>query len=882
MIELKKLKKIYKPKNGVEVVALNEVNLKLPKKGMIFVLGKSGSGKSTLLNLLGGLDNYDSGEIIIKDKSSNDFSKDDFDSYRNTYLGFIFQEYNILDEFSVKDNISLAIELQGLKPSVEIVNEVLKQVDLEGLGNRKPRELSGGQKQRVAIARALVKNPEIILADEPTGSLDSETGALVLETLKELSKNKLVIVVSHDTEYAKKYADRIIEFKDGTIISDTIKEDIPTETNDKFELKKSKLGIKNSFKIGISSLKFKPIRLIVTVLLSFLSFTLFGITDTMGSYDKIVTTTESIIDANLATTAYEKIKLIESDNYTYEKKVKFTDEDIKLLESKSNLQVLPVFDMYNNQSFNNIYNFYNSINTVYYSFLFNNATAITSEICDDFGYELTGRLPQNKDEIVITEYTLNLFIDCGLLQNGVEEVINNENDILGKEITFYNYELSTNKYSTVVGVIDTNFNYFEYEELKNETGNSSLGLSFYNELSIDLHNSVFVHEDLLPSLDSKSFDFNGSVNQVINGVSFYNDFSSVSTDLISPSFVELNKSLLYDNEVLISQYYFYTLFSDEINIYKNNIYNNGGSNIIDAYVASLTNQEVLGALNWSSDFEDMSIARTQLSYMISINFTTSINGLKSGLCIIVESGVLSNLTVDITLDYLNEYTQDYEAVQVRVVGITQSNTYYDKTLIVSSTLIDEIGQCVDNGKVDFVMTAIPKSTSDLKSIVEFSYEYNDGIRFGLSNIIQDNIEFVSGFIENSTTIFLGIGIFFAIFSSLLFFNFINISITHKQREIGILRALGARSKDVFKIFFSETIIIGLINFILASISIFISSSFLNIYLSDELGLGVSLLYPGIRQVLLVFIIMICISFISSFLPVYKISTKRPIESIRKV
>ncbi|MEE1006877.1 MAG: ABC transporter ATP-binding protein, partial [Acutalibacteraceae bacterium] len=220
MLETKELVKIYKPKKGVPVTALDKVSLKFPDKGMVFLLGKSGSGKSTLLNVLGGLDSYDGGEIIIKGVSSKNFKQQHFDSYRNTYVGFIFQEYNVLDEFSVGANIALAIELQNRKASDREINDILKQVDLEGFGARKPNELSGGQKQRVAIARALVKKPQIIMADEPTGALDSNTGRQVFDTLKKLSETKLVIVVSHDREFAEQYADRIIELSDGRVISD--------------------------------------------------------------------------------------------------------------------------------------------------------------------------------------------------------------------------------------------------------------------------------------------------------------------------------------------------------------------------------------------------------------------------------------------------------------------------------------------------------------------------------------------------------------------------------------------------------------------------------------------------------------------------------------
>ena len=251
MLETRELCKIYKPKKGVPVTALNKISLKFPEKGMVFLLGKSGSGKSTLLNLLGGLDKYDDGEIIIKGVSSKDFKQEYFDSYRNTYVGFIFQEYNILDEFTVGANIALALQLQGKKPADEEINNILKQVDLDGYGNRKPNELSGGQKQRVAIARALVKNPEIIMADEPTGALDSNTGRQVFDTLKKLSKDKLVIIVSHDREFSELYADRIIELSDGNVISD-----VEVENSEEQEKVQDNLVFENeiiSVKIGRAS-----------------------------------------------------------------------------------------------------------------------------------------------------------------------------------------------------------------------------------------------------------------------------------------------------------------------------------------------------------------------------------------------------------------------------------------------------------------------------------------------------------------------------------------------------------------------------------------------------------------------------------------------------
>ena len=225
MIKVENLTKIYSNKK-LTVKALDDISFTLPNTGMVFILGKSGSGKSTLLNMIGGLDNFTSGEITIDGNSFSKFKMKDYDDYHNEWLGFVFQDFCLIDDLNIYQNIALSLDLQRktiddtYKKNIE---NILSMVDLVGMGERKVTELSGGQKQRVAIARALVKKPRIILADEPTGNLDSKTSRHILELLKKLSKDRLVIIVSHNTDDAKTFADRIIELADGKIIRDEIK-----------------------------------------------------------------------------------------------------------------------------------------------------------------------------------------------------------------------------------------------------------------------------------------------------------------------------------------------------------------------------------------------------------------------------------------------------------------------------------------------------------------------------------------------------------------------------------------------------------------------------------------------------------------------------------
>ena len=225
MIELKQVSKIYKAKSG-ETAALRKISIKFAETGLNFILGKSGSGKSTLLNLIGGLDRPTSGTIWIDGKNSTAFTESEMDAYRNSCVGFVFQEYNLIENHTVGFNITLAMELLGKKAERGEVDVLLRKIGLvdedgETLYGRYVNELSGGQKQRVAIARTLIKKPNVILADEPTGALDSETGRELYELLKEISVYKTVIVVTHDRAGAEEFGDRIIELSDGKIISDT-------------------------------------------------------------------------------------------------------------------------------------------------------------------------------------------------------------------------------------------------------------------------------------------------------------------------------------------------------------------------------------------------------------------------------------------------------------------------------------------------------------------------------------------------------------------------------------------------------------------------------------------------------------------------------------
>ena len=658
MLEIKNLKKVYKTKGGQEVKALDDVSVTFPETGMVFLLGKSGSGKSTLLNVTGGLDKPDSGEIIIKGKNSKDFSGADFDSYRNTYIGFIFQEYNILNEFNIEQNIELALQLQGKKNDKESVLKLLEQVDLKGLGKRKPNTLSGGQKQRVAIARALIKNPEIIMADEPTGALDSNTGKQVFDTLKKLSKEKLVIIVSHDRDFAEIYADRIIELADGKIISDMTKahiepkslneninivndnvlsiknvEELKRDDLDKiYDLLKSKNGeviistsdhdnkaikqaihisednrsevfsdtkevntkeydpkntkfikshlpFQRAFKIGASSLKSKPIRMIFTIFLTIVALVMFGVTSTLMLYDESYSVKEALKNTDLDYEQISKTYKFENighnlnistgeDKVTYKNteylETAFSSSDINYLNSKSANKYAGVIKF-------GSYNYYSGASRVlriesmnlassnYYPYVAMTGLVdaginyITSN-----GFTITGSYPSNYTEIAITDYMYQM------LKEGNPDQVKSYDDILNKTVTCrfgfsgYNVELK------ITGIINTGMIPTKYNDLKNNTSNlnqnelDKLAEEFKLYIGNSFHLMGYVSNDFykeyMKDYEVYTYDYintiwaRGIAMNESNDVYSYEVSDDYGIGYVSPLIVEknINKLKFYD------------------------------------------------------------------------------------------------------------------------------------------------------------------------------------------------------------------------------------------------------------------------------------------------------------------------------------------------
>ena len=921
MLETKDLVKIYKPKKGVPVTALNKISLKFPSRGMVFLLGKSGSGKSTLLNVLGGLDKYDGGEIIIKGVSSKSFKQQHFDSYRNTYVGFIFQEYNVLDEFTVGANIALAIELQGRKASDAEINNILKQVDLDGFGNRKPNELSGGQKQRVAIARALVKKPEIIMADEPTGALDSATGKQVFDTLKKLSETKLVIVVSHDRDFAEKYADRIIELSDGVVISDVeldntadtepLKEEIVFSGNtvevpvgyhltekdrtaindyiDKlksgslnitvgeerkskrfkntdtsgiksddgsgFKLIKSKLPLNNAFKIGASGLKHKKIRLVITILLSCIAFGLFGLSDTFGAYNHIKTCTNSLIDTGIKSVSVAKSK--KNGEYWRDYGYGISEKELSEISGGMNVKMHGVYRPINFSG-----NFEERVNPkiklteteydIYNPYFSGGFATVNEEVLKDMGFKiLAGNLPDgNKNEIAVSDYIFEVFKKAQYFdgktyseakdgtKNPVYTEIKSYNDLLGKTIP-----VSGTEY-TVTAVIDTGFDMSRYtsltEKKEHQTKaeklvdyvlyNEYCSASGYSYSGIVMVGDGFI-EKLIAARPAMASITEGFVNFNGDKFSANSDYLARLSDITEEKvvWIEGEKKTLGEKEIIVTADAL--VRNDEESSTKSNADTAENENGTADYAKLLKDKN--GVSMWKYKFSDTE----------------------------------------------NENFEGYKIVGV-IDNVTEGNkSKLTSTVVCADGLYNEMTE--GNDKVySFAVGSMPQEKSEVQSLVSYCYNEDGGIRYAIQNSVTYELDSVNDILKTMSKVFFWIGIGFAVFAAIMLANFIGTSISYKKQEIGILRAIGSRSNDVFRIFFAESFIIAMINFVLSATGVFVATIIINSFIRNVAGVLITVLSFGVRQILLLLIVSIFVAFAASFLPVKKIASKRPIDAIR--
>lgn len=434
MLELKHIVKTYKTDDFVQN-AVDDVSIKFKAGELTAILGESGSGKSTLLNILSGLDKPTSGNVIIDGVDTSKFSKSDWATYRNHYVGFVFQEYNLMNNLRIVENVEMPLLLQGMSAK-EARQKALEKLELVGLQehvNKLPVQLSGGQCQRVAIARALVTDPKVIMADEPTGALDYELGLKTINFIKQVCKDKIIILVTHDEEIAERFADRIIQMKDGKIISDS-KEVIEEEHNkDSFDLKKPKMNLLMSAKLAKKNISSRILRSIFTSLavsiglicIFLLVFLTTGINNTLdGVLREILPTNNYVVQGQLTGQVLD-------------------DEDINKIKAIDNVsEVIPEYYATASFIYGDYKEFYDMINL--------------PDKQENFSHKkIYGSYPSNSNEIIISLNIVETITELSLsnkedIEYALERI---EGDVV---------KLTSNSISKdvkIVGIVDDGFLY---------------------------------------------------------------------------------------------------------------------------------------------------------------------------------------------------------------------------------------------------------------------------------------------------------------------------------------------------------------------------------------------------------------------------------------
>lgn len=839
MLQVKNLVKRYTTK-GETVTALDHVSVRFPEKGMVFLLGKSGSGKSTLLNVSGGLDTPDEGEIIVNGKSSKDFSASDFDSYRNTYVGFIFQEYNILSELTVAENVALALELQGKPCDAEQVNALLRQVDLEGYGDRRPNTLSGGQKQRVAIARALVKNPEIIMADEPTGALDSATGKQVFDTLKKLSQEKLVVIVSHDRDFAESYADRIIELRDGRIVSDVTRGGENAEGGNLTELSEKKLTV--SCGAALSEEDERRI-------LGFLR-------KTKGSV-VISSEKEDIDNVPVGGAGIGFSRTVEPELEERKDESKFIKSEFPVRYAVkmglSGLRLKP-------------------IRLIFTTLLATIAFIVFGIFSTLITYDTVAL---GSATLAETSYSAAVIRKFGILhmQNGEKE---------------YTAQLST-------GLTSSHFSQEEILALREQypkmnfipayTLNlSGLGFSVnQSENGGDFYSCISAFTAfadasyLLPYLN----DGTGEVMTLAAGAYPADQSECLVSRVVYESFSANGYVLADGTQQKISSYD--DLIGKQIRILGSNsrwIYLNI-SGIVETY-EDFSHYDVLrGGLSQSGmtakEYKDVQSA-LQETYQYSM----------SSLCFVGEG-------------FYEKYA-DYDLyVNGNRSAIAISKATSDSHFVSSNYLVREVAER-ETGE-SFIRYTLNEEAEAEGSYVQYlfaslrenrDYKSKTLMRLDAKEYAETDVSYAAPYSfmsdirtsrETFNRIFAVLGsvaVVLAVFAALLLFNFISASINAKKKDIGILRAVGARGIDVFKIFIVEGVAITLFCFLLGCLGSAIACTVTNAILLSKEVLTFKLFSFGWMNVLIVLVIAFATSVIATAVPVALTVRKKPVEAIRSV
>lgn len=821
MLELKKITKIYET-GSFKQTALNDITINFRKNEFVSILGPSGSGKTTLLNIIGGLDKYTSGDLIINELSTKKFNDSDWDTFRNHRVGFVFQSYNLISHQTILSNVELALTLSGVPKTerTKRAKKALEQVGLKDHVDKLPNQLSGGQMQRVAIARALVNDPEILLADEPTGALDTETSKEIMKLLKDVSKKKLVIMVTHNQELAEKYSTRIISIKDGKIINDTNAYDGKINTKQdketiKTKTKKTSMSFKTALSLSFNNLLTKKGRTILTAFAG--SIGIIGISlilslstgvnnyiarvqeDTLTSYPLSIESATADMSTMLTDLANQNKREKHQDKLIYSNDI--MSSMVESMSSQIKTNNLTEFKKYLEENSDELDQYANDIKYTYnldlqiYKKETDKITKLNpSTVFQSFGFNYQQETsPMNSNQYM--ENRMNVFNELSENKNLLE----NTYDILAGKLPEH--------YNEVVLIADS------YGEIS-DYALYSIGIKDQTELT-KMTEKIMKGEKLEKTTQtSYTYDelLNTEFTLVLN-TDYYQKQGSIWVDKSSD---ESYMKKLIDKSLTLKV----------VGIIKPNEESSITTSGEVGYTKELTDYVIENINN--SEIAKEQLKSTDKSVLTNTNFS-SINTYEMTLA---SLGIVS---LD-TPKTINIYPKDFKSKEDII------------------KIIDKYNKEKENNKEkDLVIT------------------YTDYV-----GILMNSITTIVDVISYVLIAFVSISL---IVSSIMIGVITYISVLERTKEIGILRAIGARKKDISRVFNAETFITGLISGVLGIIITIILNIPINIIIKNLSGISNVSSLPPLAAIILI-AISVFLTVVAGLIPSSYASKKDPVVALR--
>ena len=878
MLKLNDIVKVYDA-GSMQVNALKGVSMEFRQSEFVSILGQSGCGKTTLLNIIGGLDQYTSGDLIINGKSTKQYKDSDWDSYRNHRIGFVFQSYNLISHQTVLSNVELALTLSGVGKAERKrrAMEALEKVGLKDQANKKPNQMSGGQMQRVAIARALVNNPDILLADEPTGALDSETSIQIMEILKEIAKDKLVIMVTHNPELADEYSNRIIKLLDGEVISDSNpytseeKDDIPSDKHANKKKEKTSMSFFTALSLSFNNLLTKKGRTFMTSFAG--SIGIIGIAlilalssgvnlyikrveaETLSSYPLVIESASM----DMSSLMISMMSMAEDDHTHTEENTAFSnDVMMKMLEAMSQQVVvndLKAFKAFLENDDNGFKELTTDIKYTYKTPMHIYKTDTTSgvlkvnpsQVFDLIGFnDMMGMSSSGNSSGTSSAMSSNINVWTELMNN--KELLETQYDIYGKIPTEYNQ---------AVIIVDKNGEISDYALY-------TLGIKDPAELSGLMKELATGGKIEATEQEKYTYDYLMSLKYKVLPTTDYYEYSAAEGRWIDKSSDNIFVKNLVNNESKGIDIEIVGIFRP-----KEDSTASASSGSVGYHVDLMP--ELIDMVN-NSDVVKAQKEKTDTDIFTGQKFS---NG------DLIDISKLSKEELSALMSMMPEDVQQQFAALPLEQQMSLLQSYVGKSMATYDGNLELLG--VADVNTPFTVSIYPENFEAKEAIVDKIQKYNesksDADKIQYTDYISVMMSSVTTIIDSISYILIAFVAISLIVSSIMIGIITYISVLERTKEIGILRSIGASKKDISRVFNAETLIVGFVAGLIGIGVTLVLIIPINMIIEIITGISGIAALPWLGAIILIAISMV-LTLIAGLIPSKVAAKKDPVVALR--